>query len=159
MSFTWNEHGQLCIFPQRYIEKMVDLYNWIFKENPMSKAKSPLNSNNHPKTDMTEFLGKEGIQMYQSLIGLMQWAISIGHFDIAVHVMTMSSFRVALHWGQLEQAKRMVGYHATVRWDSHRSGFWLGSLITLSRNVRSTIGPKLYMVISESSYQKAYQIL
>jgi hypothetical protein len=76
---------------------MVDLYNWIFKENPMSKAKSPLNSNNHPKTDMAEFLGKEGIQMYQSLIGLMQWAISIGHFDIAVHVMTMSSFRVALH--------------------------------------------------------------
>jgi hypothetical protein len=26
MSFTRNEHGQLCISPQRYIEKMVDSY-------------------------------------------------------------------------------------------------------------------------------------
>jgi hypothetical protein len=51
---------------------------------------------------MTEFLGKEGIQIYQTLIGLMQWAISIGHFDIAVHIMTMSSFRVAPCRGHLE---------------------------------------------------------
>jgi hypothetical protein len=63
----------------------------MFKENPPSKAKSPLDSNGHPKTDTMEFLGKEGIQMYQLLIGLMQWAISIGHFDIAVYVMTISS--------------------------------------------------------------------
>jgi hypothetical protein len=63
----------------------------MFKENP---ATSPLDSNYHPETNTMEFLGKEGIQMYQSLIGSMQWAISIGHFNIAVHVMTMLSFRV-----------------------------------------------------------------
>jgi hypothetical protein len=38
MSFTRNEHGQLCISPQRYIEKMVDSYKWTFKENLPSKA-------------------------------------------------------------------------------------------------------------------------
>jgi hypothetical protein len=57
-----------------------------------SKAKSPLDSKDHPETHTTKFLGKDGIQMYQSLIGSMKWAISIGHFHIAVHVMTMSSF-------------------------------------------------------------------
>jgi hypothetical protein len=57
-----------------------------------SKAKSPLDSNDHPETDTTKFLGEDGIQMYQSLLGSMQWAISIGHVHIAVHVMTMSSF-------------------------------------------------------------------
>jgi hypothetical protein len=45
---------------------------------------------------------EDDIQKYQSLIGAMQWAISIGHFDIAVHVMTMSSFRASPCHGHLE---------------------------------------------------------
>jgi hypothetical protein len=74
----------------------------MFKNHPPSKDKSPLESNDHPKTDMMEFLSKQGIQMYQLLIGSMQWAISIGPFNIAVHVMSMSSFRVVSHRGHLE---------------------------------------------------------
>jgi hypothetical protein len=49
MSFTRNEHGQLCISPQRYIEKMVDSYKQMLKENPPSKAKSPLDSNDQSR--------------------------------------------------------------------------------------------------------------
>jgi hypothetical protein len=120
MFFPQNEHEQLCMSHQRYIENMVDLYKWMFKENLPSKAKSPLDSNDHPKTDTTEFLGKEGIQMYQLLIGLMQWAISIGHFDIAVHVMTMSSFRVATCQGHIEWPKCIVGYLAMMRFTQIR---------------------------------------
>jgi hypothetical protein len=45
----------------------------------------------------------------------MQWAISIGHFDIAVHVMLMSSFRTSLQRGYLDQAKCMVGYLSKFR--------------------------------------------
>jgi hypothetical protein len=98
MSFTRKECGQLCIYSQRYIEKMVDANKQMFKENPPSNTKSPLESNDNPETDMMEFHGKDGIQMYQSLIGLMQWAISITtHFNIAEHIMSMSIFRVALH--------------------------------------------------------------
>jgi hypothetical protein len=40
-------------------------------------------------------------------------------------------------------------------WDSHRSVFWLGSQISLNWNMRSTIVPRPYMVISESRYQTA----
>jgi hypothetical protein len=40
-------------------------------------------------------LHEDGIQQYQSLISSMQWAISIGCFGIAVHVMSMSSFRTS----------------------------------------------------------------
>jgi hypothetical protein len=65
------------------------------KENPPFKAKAHLDNNDPPETNLMEFLGKEGIQMYQLLIGSMQWYISIGHFDIAVHIMTMLNFRVA----------------------------------------------------------------
>jgi hypothetical protein len=60
-------------------------------------------------------LDEDGIQQYQSLIGSMQWAISIGRFDIAVHVMSMSSFRTSPRRGHLDRAKRMVGYLSKFR--------------------------------------------
>jgi hypothetical protein len=60
-------------------------------------------------------LDEECIQQYQSLIGSMQWAISIGCFDIAVHVMSMSTFRTSPWCGHLDRAKCMVGYLSKFR--------------------------------------------
>jgi hypothetical protein len=74
-----------------------------------------LESIDHSEINSSKFLGEDDIQKYQSLIGAMQWAISIGHFDIAVHVMTMSSFRASPCHGHLEQKKRMVGYLSKFR--------------------------------------------
>jgi hypothetical protein len=74
-----------------------------------------LESNDHPEINSSKFLGEDDIQKYQSLIGAMQWAIRIGCFDIAVHVMMMSSFRASPHHGHLEQVKRMVGYLSKFR--------------------------------------------
>ena len=73
MTFCRNGRNDLCISPQRYIDKMVETYKRMFNENPPSKANSPLESNDHPKIDTSEFLDDEGIQQYQSLIGSMQW--------------------------------------------------------------------------------------
>jgi hypothetical protein len=80
---------------------MVDNYKRLFGKSPSHRSQSPLESNNHPEIDSSEFL-EDDIQKYQSLIGAMQWAISIGRFDIAVHFMTMSSFRASPHHGHLE---------------------------------------------------------
>jgi hypothetical protein len=110
MSFHRNDRNELCISPQWYIEKMVDNYKQLFGKSPSHHLQSPLESNDHPEIDSSEFLGEDDIQKYQSLIGAMQWAISIGHFDIAVHVMTMSSFTASPRHGHLERVKRMVGY-------------------------------------------------
>jgi hypothetical protein len=115
MSFHRNDRNELCISPQWYIEKMVDNYKQLFGESPSHRLQSPLESNNHPEIDSSEFLGEDDIQKYQSLIGAMQWAISIGHFDIAVHVMMMSSFRASPRSGHLERVKHIVGYLSKFR--------------------------------------------
>jgi hypothetical protein len=94
---------------------MVDNYKQLFGKSPSHHSQSPLESNDHPEIDSSEFLGEDDIQKYQSLIGAMQWAISIGHFDIAVHVMVMSSFRVSPRHGHLEQVKHMVRYLSKFR--------------------------------------------
>jgi hypothetical protein len=56
-----------------------------------------------PETDMSDFLHPDGVQQYQSLIGAMQWAVSIGRFDITTAVMTLSGFRAAPRKGHLER--------------------------------------------------------
>jgi hypothetical protein len=60
---------------------MVDNYKQLFGESPSHHPQSPLESKDHPEIDSSEFLSEEDIQKYQSLIGAMQWAISIGHLE------------------------------------------------------------------------------
>jgi hypothetical protein len=44
------------------------------------------------------------------MIGCLQWAVSLGRFDIQTATMTMSRFRAAPRQGHLESLKRMYGY-------------------------------------------------
>ena len=50
------------------------------------------------------------MQIYQSLIGSLQWTIQIGRFDVSTAVMTLSRFRAMPRKGHLERAKRVYGY-------------------------------------------------
>ena len=79
--------------PQKYIERLVALYEKMFGEEPSAKMYSPLEKGDHPELDDSELLDATGIQKYQSLNGSLQWAISLGRFDIATAVMSMLSFR------------------------------------------------------------------
>ena len=45
--------------------------------------------------DTTDFLDAEKIKLYQSLIGALQWMVTIGRFDIMTAVVTLSAFRAA----------------------------------------------------------------
>jgi hypothetical protein len=92
----------------------------LFGSKPKQNVTSPLERGDHPELDDSEELGVEGIKMFQSLIGALQWAISIGRFDVATAVMTLSKFRAAPRKGHLERVKRIVSYlykmkHGTIR--------------------------------------------
>jgi hypothetical protein len=50
------------------------------------------------------------VQQYQSLIGSLPWAFSLGCFDIATAVMSLLSFRALPCQGHLEQAKQICSY-------------------------------------------------
>ena len=60
--------------------------------------------------DTSELLDVEETQIYQSLIGSLQWTIQIGRFDVATAVMSMSRFRAMPRRGHLERVKRIYGY-------------------------------------------------
>ena len=82
----------------------------LFGCKPQKNVTSPLEKNDHPELDDSPLLNEDDIVKYQSLIGVLQWAITLGRFDIATAVMTMSSFRVAPTEGHLLRVRRICGY-------------------------------------------------
>ena len=115
--------------PMKYIEKVIANYSKLFKDEKLQKKiKSPLEPGDHPELDDSELLDADGVQKYQSIIGSLQWAISLGRFDIATAVMTLSGFRACPRVGHLERAKRVVSYlsvmkHAMIRFRTDEPDF------------------------------------
>jgi hypothetical protein len=100
----------LCIAPRKYVEKMVMMYEQHFGSKPSQKFSSPLKGGDHPEVNSSEFLDATETQLYQLLIGALQWAISIGCFDITTAVMMLSGFHTMPHHGHLDHVKRVYGY-------------------------------------------------
>ena len=127
MDFGRDPDGTLYFGPQRYVKKMIDNYELLFGEKPKEYI-TPLEKTDHPELDNTEELDSSGISMYQSLIGSLQWAVSLGRFDIATAVMSMSRYRAAPGVGHLERLKRIYGYlrkfhHASIRVRTHQPNY------------------------------------
>jgi hypothetical protein len=55
-------------------------------------------------------LDAEGMNKFQSMIGSLQWAVSLGRFDVQTATMTMSWFSAAPRQGHLDQLKWMYSY-------------------------------------------------
>jgi hypothetical protein len=84
-------------------------YEIMFGSKP-KECSTPMAKKDHPELDNSKLLDDLGIKQYQSLIGALQWLVTLGRFDIHLGVTTMSSFRVAPCQGHLERLKRMYGY-------------------------------------------------
>ena len=113
--FLRDDDGVLCLQPKRYIERMIETYVRFFGSKPKENVMSPLEKGDHPELDTSEFLDDDGTAKYQSMVGAMQWAISLGRIDITTAVMSLSSFRVQPRLGHLERCKRVYGYLSKMR--------------------------------------------
>ena len=138
--YSRDEEGVLMQRPTKYLERIEAGFVSIFG-HPPRHYRGPLEKGDNLELDASPLLDEEGIAQYQSVIGSLQWAVSLGRFDIGVAVMTLSSFRVAPRKGHLDRAKRIVGYlvgmkHGCIRYrtedvdlsDCKRSEFdWKGT--------------------------------
>ena len=100
----------------------------MFPNENFINAKSPLEQNDHPEPDNSELCNEEQITKYMSMIGQLQWAITLGRYDILAQVMSMSRFRLAPQIGHLERMKRIHGYlvktkHFAIRYRTKEPGY------------------------------------
>jgi hypothetical protein len=107
--YSRDKDGTLVQSPKKYIDKMMAQYQAMFGELPKTYV-SPLEQNDHPEMDTSKPCDPEQITQYQSMIGSLQWLISLGKFDIYTAVMTMSRFRVDPKEGHIARLKRIYGY-------------------------------------------------
>jgi hypothetical protein len=115
-----DKDGTLCYAPKKYIDKMIGTYERLFGSKPSQRVTSPLEKGDHPEIDTSDLLDEDGVKIYQSLIGALQWAVTLGRIDITTAVMTLFSFRAEPRVGHLDRVKRIYSYlskfkHATIR--------------------------------------------
>ena len=101
--------------PRKNIEKICGSFERMFGHAPRKTFTSPIEKNDRPELDTSELLDEKWIQKYQSLIGSLQWVVSIGRFDIQTAVISLSSFRAAPRRGHLDRVKRIFSYLAKMK--------------------------------------------
>ena len=70
----------------------------------------PLDKNDHPELGISEILeGDMGVK-YLTMVGQLQWLVTLGRFDIHSQVATMSRFRAAPRQGHMDSLKRIYSY-------------------------------------------------
>ena len=108
--YTRDKDKTLLCQPKKYIDRLVNSYHSMFKQDPPKDMGTPLNKNDHRELDDTELLTSESIQHYLTMVGQLQWLVTLGRFDIHAQVTTMSRFRSAPRKGHLERLQRIYGY-------------------------------------------------
>jgi hypothetical protein len=100
---TWGSHT--------FVKKMLSKYETMFGEPvPKHEVHAPLEPGDHPELDESPLCDAAQIKQYQSMIGDLQWAVSLGRMDIYCAVVALSPFRAMPRIGHLERAKRVYKF-------------------------------------------------
>ena len=102
--------GTMVSQPKKYIEKLKETYIRLFNTEPSKGLKTPLEKNDHPELDTSEILEGQEVNHYLTMVGQLQWLITLGRFDIQAQVFTMSRFRAQPRKGHLDRLKRIYAY-------------------------------------------------
>ena len=93
-NFSRDKDSTLTLSCKTYIDKLMANYNHYFGSEPPRKWGAPIEDGDHPELDDSTFLDEAGIKLYQSMIGALQWCVTLGRFDIQFAVMSMSCFHI-----------------------------------------------------------------
>ena len=72
-----------------YIDMFADTYKRFFNEDPPKGYKTPLDKNHHPELDTSEILEGDTAAKYLTMVGQLQWLVTLGRFDIHAQVAIM----------------------------------------------------------------------
>ena len=100
--------GTMVSQPKKHIEKLKETYVRLFDTEPSKGLKTPLEKNDHPELDTSEILEGQEVNHYLTMVGQLQWLITLGRFDIQAQVITMYRFRAQPRQGHLDRLKEYM---------------------------------------------------
>ncbi len=74
------------------------------------EEKTPMKTNDHPEEDDSPILNNDMHREYQSLVGMLQWAVSLCRIDVCYAVSSMSRFCSCPREGHFTRLLRIWGY-------------------------------------------------
>ena len=82
--YKLDKDSTLVAQPTKYIHKILESYKKMFPNENFLNVKSPLEKNDHSELllDNTKLCNKEQITKYMCTRGPLQWAITLGKYDI-----------------------------------------------------------------------------
>ena len=91
------------------IKNVCDKIERIF-EITLRNYHSPLEGGYHPELDETDLVDEVGISQYRMLIGSLNWAVTLGRFDVMFSAITMARYSSMPREGHLKVCLRVFGY-------------------------------------------------
>ena len=135
---------------------LADTYKRLDNEDPPKGYKTPLDKNDHPELDTSEILEGDMAAKYLTMVGQLQWLVTLGRFDIHAQVATMSRFRAAPRQEHMDRLKRIYSY--AIRTKDYAVRFRAEQLTIPFYLIKILIGRTLYMVMSMKSFLMTCQI-
>ena len=74
--FTRDKYKTLVCHPKKYINRLIESYHSMFKQDPPKNMRTPLDKNDHPELDDTELLTGVSFQHYLTMTGQLQWLVT-----------------------------------------------------------------------------------
>ena len=105
-----NEHCKTAFSAETYIRNVIPKLAAMCNKKGFRGYKTPFSDSYHAEMDTSPLCDTETISKYKSLIGSANWIITLGRFDIAYAVSTLSRYSVAPREGHFEAMERVFGY-------------------------------------------------
>jgi len=110
------DKGVLTMGSTTYAKRSLENYERIVGLKPHKRVSQPMHPDYHPELNTTDIMDSDDRQIYWSLIGMLQWAVTLGRLDIDHGTMCISRFRAEPRQGHLQAVAKIFGYL-----DSYRS--------------------------------------
>ena len=110
---TVGTHDGWALSSEKYIKVALDTLEKSLEDAGKclpSKCKTPISSGYRPELDTTPELNAEDLQKYQEMIGMLRWAVELGHDDVLLETAMMSTHLALPCVGHLEQVYHIFGY-------------------------------------------------
>lgn len=107
----WNRQGVEHAFSAAtYIDQALPKLAKLLGVEQFAKKQVPFDPDYHAELDDSPLLDPDGISKYRSIIGSLNWILTLGHFDIAYSLSTLSRYNMAPRQGHMEALKQVLGY-------------------------------------------------
>jgi len=87
------DKGVLTMGSTTHAKRSLENYERIVGLKPPKRVSQPMHHDCHPELDTTDIMCSDGRQICWSLIGMLQWAVTLGRLDTHHAAMCMSRFR------------------------------------------------------------------